>query len=169
MIITLIVAMSENRGIGLNGRIPWHLSADLKQFKRLTMGHHVLLGRKTFEAIGKILPGRKFIVVTRQRNYKSEGCLIAHGVDEAIKLANERGEKELFIAGGAEIYKQTLEAADRIYLTQVHTHIDADTFFPHFDESQWMITEERHHPADEKNEHPFTFKIFERRIDPRSE
>lgn len=165
MIVSLIVAMDERRGIGFEGRLPWRLSADLKRFKALTMGHHLIAGRKTYESIGKPLPGRTMIVITRDPDYQAEGCLIAHSVDEALALARARGETEAFIIGGAEIYAQTLERADRLYLTQVHAITDADVFFPAFDESAWREQEVSSHEAGEKNQYPSTFKLLVRKTD----
>ncbi|HWQ31842.1 MAG TPA: dihydrofolate reductase [Blastocatellia bacterium] len=165
MIVSLIVAMDERRGIGFEGRLPWRLSADLKRFKALTMGHHLIAGRKTYESIGRPLPGRTMIIVTRDPDYQAEGCLIAHSVDEALALARARGETEAFIIGGAEIYAQTLERADRLYLTQVHAITDADVFFPAFDESAWREQEVSPHEAGEKNQYPSTFKLLVRTTD----
>src|SRR6266508_3978896 len=122
--------MDRKRGIGVDNKLPWRLSADLKRFRELTMGHHVIVGRKTFESIGKPLPGRQMIVVTHNSEFKAEGCIIAASVQAALTVAQERGETEVFVIGGAEIYSQTLEIADRLYLTQVHAHVTADTFFP---------------------------------------
>src|ERR1041384_6972267 len=109
--------MDERRGIGKQGRLPWRLSADLKRFRELTMGHHIVVGRKTFESIGRPLPGRQMIVVPRGRGLRAEGCLICHSPEEAIRLAAARGESEVFVCGGAEIYAQSLARADRLYLT----------------------------------------------------
>ncbi|HWP45345.1 MAG TPA: dihydrofolate reductase [Blastocatellia bacterium] len=163
MIVSIIVAMDEKRGIGRDNRLPWRLSADMKRFRELTMGHHMIMGRKTFESISKPLPGRETIIVTRDPDYSAEGCLIAHSVEDALRLARERGEGEVFIVGGAEIYAQTLARADRMYLTRVHTVTEADTFFPEWDEAAWVEKESFYHPADEKNQYPFTFKLLERR------
>ena len=162
MIISLLVAMDEARGIGRAGTLPWRLSADMRRFRELTMGHHIIVGRKTFESIGKVLPGRDMIVVTRDESLKPDGCLTARSVDAAIALARERVETEVFVCGGAAIYSQALKAAHRIYLTQVHAHVDADTFFPEFDASTWRETEKSFHQADEKNQYAFTFKVLER-------
>jgi dihydrofolate reductase len=158
VIVSLIVAMDRNRGIGVDNKLPWRLSADLKRFRELTMGHHIILGRKTFESIGKPLPGRQTIVVTRNNKYLVEGCFVVHSVEEAISLARSRGESEVFVCGGAEIYGQTLHLADRLYLTLVDAEVDADTFFPEWDENGWMIQESVPHPADEKNQFPFVFR-----------
>lgn len=164
MIISLLVAMDKARGIGKSGTIPWRLSSDLKRFRELTMGHHIIVGRKTFESIGKALPGRNMIIVTRDEGLRPDGCFIARSVEAAIALARERGETEVFVCGGAEIYAQALGAANRFYLTQVHAQVDADTFFPEFDASAWRETERTFQQADDKNQYAFTFKILERKI-----
>jgi dihydrofolate reductase len=164
VIISLIVAMDEKRGIGKAGKLPWRLSADLKRFRELTMGHHMIVGRKTFESIGKPLPGRQMIVVTRNAGFKADGCLVAGSVQAAFVLAQERSETEVFVIGGAEIYSQTIDAADRLYLTQVHAEVDADTFFPELDCDSWRETQSVFHPADEKNQYAFTFKMLERKM-----
>ena len=163
MIISLIVAMDEKRGIGKAGKLPWRLSSDLKRFRELTMGHHLIVGRKTFESIGKPLPGRQMIVLTRDTGYTAEGCLTVASIQAALALAKERGETEAFVIGGAEIYSQTLGAADRVYLTQVHAEVDADTFFPELNPEAWSETESAIQPADEKNQYSFTFKLLERK------
>lgn len=164
MIISLIVAMDEKRGIGKAGKLPWRLSSDLKRFRELTMGHHMIVGRKTFESIGKPLPGRQMIVVTRNSYLKADGCLVAASVQAALALAKERGETEVFVIGGAEIYSQTLDVADRVYLTQVHAEVDADAFFPELNQDSWMETQRAFQPADEKNQYAFTFKVLERNM-----
>jgi dihydrofolate reductase len=163
VIVSIIAAMDRKRGIGLDNQLPWRLSADLKRFRDLTMGHHIIVGRKTFESIGRPLPGRQMIVVTRDRNYKADGCDVAHSIEDAIELARERGESEVFICGGAEIYAQSIEVADRMYLTFVDAEVAADAFFPEFDEREWSERESVYQPADEKNQYPFTFKILIRR------
>jgi dihydrofolate reductase len=163
MIISLLVAMDENRAIGKDNHLPWRLSSDLKRFRELTMGHHILVGRKTFESIGKPLPGRQTIVVTRNESFRPESCLIAHSVESGIGLAQERGESELFICGGADIYAQSLWLADRMYLTLVHTVVDADTFFPEWVSDDWTEEALLRHDADEKNQFPFTFKLLNKK------
>ena len=163
MIVSIIAAMDRKRGIGVDNKLPWRLSADLKRFRELTMGHHIIVGRKTFESIGRPLPGRRMIVVTRDRNYKAEGCDLAHSVEDAARLARERGESEVFICGGAEIYAQSIGIVDRMYLTFVDAEVAADTFFPEFDEREWSELESVYRPADEKNQYPFTFKLLVRR------
>jgi dihydrofolate reductase len=165
VIVSIIAAMDRKRGIGVDNKLPWRLSADLKRFRELTMGHHIIVGRKTFESIGRQLPGRRMIVVTRDRNYKAEGCDLAHSVEDATRLARERGESEVFICGGAEIYAQSIGIVGRMYLTFVGAEVAADTFFPEFDEQKWDELESVYQPADEKNQYPFTFKLLVRRID----
>jgi dihydrofolate reductase len=160
MIISLIVAMDRRRGIGKDNRLPWRLSADLKRFRELTMGHHLIVGRKTFESIGKPLSGRQMIIVTRQADFQAESCFVVESVDAALSLARERGESEVFVIGGAEIYAQTLALADRLYLTLIDAEVEADTFFPAFDENNWLIQQMVYHKADEKNQFPFTFKLL---------
>jgi dihydrofolate reductase len=165
VIVSIIAAMDRKRGIGVDNKLPWRLSADLKRFRELTMGHHIIVGRKTFESIGRPLPGRRTIVVTRDRNYKAEGCEVARSVEDATRLARERGESEAFICGGAEIYSQSIDVVDRMYLTFVNAEVAADTFFPEFDEREWGERESDYQPADEKNQYPFTFKLLVRRSD----
>ncbi len=154
--------MDEVQGIGLRNRLPWHLSADQKRFKELTLGHTLIVGRKTFESIGRPLPGRKMIVVSRDRNFRAEGIQAAGSLDKALELARQAGETEVFIAGGAAIYAQTLPLADRIYLTRVQAVCNTDTFFPPIDLHQWKEQLISQHEADDKNEYPFTFSILER-------
>ncbi len=163
MIISLIVAMDERRGIGKAGTLPWRLSSDLKRFRALTMGHHIIVGRRTFESIGKPLPGRHTIVVTRNEAYRPEGCLTAHSVEQAIRLAGDRGETEAFICGGAAIYAQALSEADRLYLTLVHTTVEADVFFPAIEQQAWVEKESATHAVDNRNQYPFTFKLLEKK------
>jgi dihydrofolate reductase len=165
--VSLIAAMDRTRGIGIENRLPWRLSADLRRFRELTMGHHIIVGRKTFESIGRALPGRRTIIVTRNENYRApddpENLSIVHSVEEAIDLASERGETEVFVCGGAEIYAQTLGLADRLYLTFVETEADADTFFPKWNEQGWIEKESIHIAADEKNRYPSIFKVLVRK------
>jgi dihydrofolate reductase len=160
MRLSAIVAMAPNRVIGANDTLPWRLPADLKRFKQLTMGHTLILGRKTYESIGRPLPGRTFIVVTRQRDYAPEGVKVAHSVDEALAMA--RGEDEVFIAGGAELYAQTMDRLDRLYLTHIEREFPGDTYFPEVDLSGWRLIEEEHHPAASEADLPFSFLTYER-------
>ena len=160
MLVSLIVAMDEAGVIGRDNALPWRLPDDLKRFKALTLGKPVLMGRKTFESIGKPLAGRRMIIVTRDPDYKITGCVTAHSIRDAIELARDQGETELFICGGAEVYAQTLELAERLYLTQVHADCDADTFFPELDRDDWIEQSAEPHAADEKNDYPFTFLVL---------
>ncbi len=159
MRLSAIVAAASNRVIGAGNQLPWRLSADLARFKRLTMGHTLVMGRKTFESIGRPLPGRTFIVVTRQRDYAPQGVTVAHSVDEALTLAGARGDDEVFIAGGADLYAQTMDRWDRLYLTRIARDFPGDTFFPEVDLSGWRLVEQEHHP---EGELPFAFLTYER-------
>ncbi len=163
MIVSLIVAMDENRGIGIENRLPWRLADDLQRLKTLTWGHHIIMGRKTHESIGRPLPGRVNIVVTRNPDYQAEGCRVVHSVAEALDLAEENGEEEAFVFGGESIFAAALPLARRIYLTRVHASTPTDVFFPPFDESQWEITHRSYHEADERNEFATTFEVLERK------
>ena len=157
MTISIIAALGSNRAIGYQNQLPWRLPADLQRFKQLTMGHHILMGRKTFESIGRPLPGRTSIIITRQSDYKAKDCLIAHSLEEAIALAQSRGEQEAFVIGGADIYAQALPLADRMYLTWVEAEPEADAFFPVFDEKDWEQIEEVSFAADEKHSYAMKF------------
>src|SRR5687768_6483697 len=143
MVLSLLVAAAENGVIGKDNKLPWHLPDDLKYFKNLTWGLPILMGRKTFDSIGKPLPGRKSIVITRQKSWKHECVEVVHSVKEAIKKATAYGAKEIFVIGGAEIFKTALPEADRIYLTRIHEHFDGDVFFPELNSSEWQLATER--------------------------
>ncbi len=160
--ISLIAAMAAHRVIGRDNRLPWHLPADLKRFKRLTMGHALIMGRKTFESIGRPLPGRSTIVVTRQAGYAPPGVQIAHSVREALALAALADEDEVFIAGGAEIFQETLPVADRLYLTLIEKELEGDTFFPDFDPSEWRLVEKERHEPDAEVPYAYTFQTLDR-------
>ena len=135
--ISLVVAMAKNRIIGRNNALPWRLSADLKRFRRITMGHPIIMGRKTYQSIGRPLDGRKNIVISRNREFRPEGVTVAGSIDEALSSAND---DEIMIIGGADIYAQTLERSDRIHLTLIHQDFDGDAYFPELDESAWKET-----------------------------
>jgi dihydrofolate reductase len=162
VIVSLIVAMDRERGIGLVGAVPLHLSEDLKNFKRLTMGHHLIVGRVTYESIGRPLPGRKMVVVTRNPAYQADGCDVVSSLEAALELARRRGESEAFVGGGAQIFAAALPMAERIYLTEVDAQAQADTWFPDFDRSAWEEKESRRFPADADNDHPFTIRVLDR-------
>lgn len=161
MIISLLVAMDERNGIGLLGGLPWHLSADLKRFKALSMGNHLIMGRVTWESIGRALPGRTTIVITRDPDYRPGGVLVAHSLEEALDIAESRGEDEAFVIGGGQIFALALPLADRFYLTRVHAVVEADTFFPKFDLNEWRVVEKAEHPQDDKNQYPSTYYRLE--------
>jgi dihydrofolate reductase len=137
MKISLIVAMSSNHAIGLNGQMPWHLSADLKRFKQITMGYPILMGRKTFESIGKALPGRTNIIVSSNSAYQPEGCVVVDSVEAAIHQGCQLAD-EIFVIGGATLYDATLPMADSLYITEIQRHFEGDTFFPSFDGKHWI-------------------------------
>jgi len=160
MRLSIIAAMSANRVIGSHNDLPWRLPADWKRFKSLTMGHHLIMGRKTFESIGQPLPGRTTVVITHQTGYAPEGVLVAHSVEQALQMA--AGDDEVFVAGGAQIYQQMFPRADRLYLTSIHEEFEGDTDFPEFEESDWQLISEESHEPDEKNLYPYTFSIYER-------
>jgi dihydrofolate reductase len=162
MIVSAILAMSKNRVIGANNEIPWYLPADFAYFKRTTMGHHILMGRLTFLSLGRPLPKRTNIVVTRNPFFTASGCLVVHSVEEGLALAQDAGETEVFIIGGGQIYRESMPYWDRLYLTEVDAEIEGDTFFPELDDSEWRLVRSEAHPADDKNEYPYTFKLLER-------
>jgi dihydrofolate reductase len=157
VIISLIVAMDEKRGIGKNNQLPWSLSDDLKRFKALTMGHHIIMGRKTYESIARLLPGRTMVIVTRNPEYDVAGALVANSLPMALEIAEKSNESEVFIVGGAEIFTEALPLAERIYLTLVHSNVDADVFFPEFDHDDWIEDETSFMDANDKNEYPMSF------------
>jgi dihydrofolate reductase len=159
--ISLIAAMAENRVIGANNALPWHLPDDLRHFKQLTRGHAVIMGRRNYQSIGRPLPERRNIVVTNQRDFTAPGCQVVHSIEEAFRAAAD--DHELFVIGGAEIYRQCLPMAQRLYLTLVHASIPGDTFFPEFDAREWAETARERHEADTRNPHPYTFLTLERR------
>jgi len=160
MRVSLIVAISENGVIGRDSDLPWRLSADLRRFKRLTMGHHIIMGRKTFESIGRLLPGRTSVVITRQPDYTVEGALVAHDFDGAMRLCGD--DDEVFVIGGGQIYNLALPQTERLYVTRVHANVDGDTHFPEIDIKQWRLLEEERFDADDRNEHEHTFSVYER-------
>ena len=163
MKLSMIAALSINNVIGRNNEVPFRQRTDLKRFKALTMGHHLIMGRKTFESVGRPLPGRIIVVITRQSDYTADGVTVVHTLDDAVRLAQEAGDTEAFIAGGAEIYALAMHTADRMHLTRVHAEIEGDTWFPEFDDvSEWRLTDAEHFEADEHNEFPFSFLTYDR-------
>jgi len=162
MKISIIAAMSQNRVIGIRNSLPWRLPADLRFFKTKTMGHTLIMGRKTFESLQKFLAGRRIIVLTRGREFSPGNAETAHSLDQAVSLAE--GEKEIFIAGGAEIYALALSRGivDTVYLTVIHQDFDGDTWFPEFPDEEWELQSREDHHADEKNPFDFSFLRYER-------
>ena len=164
MILSLVVATAENRVIGINNQLPWYLPEDLKYFKRVTMGKPIIMGRKTFESIGKPLPGRTNIVITRNTEYTAEGIKVVHTLDEAIKLCESialvDGTDEAMVIGGAEIYTQALAKADRLYLTKVHAEVDGDAWFPEYNESDWQEAGRENFKADGPNPYDYSFIVL---------
>jgi dihydrofolate reductase len=162
VIISHLVAASENDVIGKDNTIPWHLPNDFKYFKNLTWAMPVIMGRKTFESMGKVLPGRFNIVITKQPDWKQEGVITAQSIDEAIEKAKETDCKEAFIIGGGEVFKQSMNITDKIYLTRVHTKIDGDVLYPELDTATWKMTTEDPHETDEKHKYSYTFQTWEK-------
>lgn len=159
--ISFIVAMDKNRVIGKDNQLPWHLPADLKFFKKTTMGHPIIMGRKTHESIGKPLPGRENIIVTRNKHYHLEGCTVIHSLAELKKLESEK-EAEVFVIGGAELFKTVFPIADRLYITMIAHEFAGDTYFPEFNESDWNLVSIEKGETDERNPYEYSFNIYER-------
>ena len=159
--ISIIVAAAENNAIGYKNKLLWHMPADLKYFKKTTMGHTVIMGRKTYESVGKPLPGRRNIIITRQKDYTAPGTQIVHSLKQAIALCDR--QEESFIVGGAEIYAEALGYTDRIYMTLIYAEFQADTFFPPVDQKLWHLVSESYHDADASNPYDYNFMIYERR------
>ncbi len=157
-----IVAASENNIIGIKNGLPWKLTNDFKYFKNTTWGMPVIMGRNTFESMKKDLLGRINFVVTKKNDWHPDNVFVTHGIDEAIEKAKECEAKEIFIIGGGEIFKQTMEKVDRIYLTRVHTTVEGDTSYPEIDKSKWKLKKADSFPADEKNNYPYTFELWEK-------
>lgn len=168
MLLSLIVAVAENGVIGKDGALPWRLSSDLKTFRRLTMGKPIVMGRRTFQSIGKPLDGRDNIVVTRDPNFEAPGVSVADSVADALTLARvmarTRGADEIMVIGGADIYKVALPAADRIYLTRVHARPDGDRHFPDLPGEDWREVSREPLPQGERDAHPSTLIVFERKM-----
>jgi len=160
--VSLIVAMAKNRVIGVNNTLPWHLPADLKHFKSLTMGHHIVMGRKTYESIGKPLPGRTSVVVTRNADYSVPDVIVVSSLEAAISACGD--DEEIFVIGGAELYRQAIDLADRIYLTEIDADISGDAHFTELDRKLWQETGRDSHAPDEKNRHPYHFVVYDRKL-----
>ena len=152
--------MAKNRVIGADNQIPWHLPNELKLFKSLTMGHHIVMGRRTYESINRLLPGRITVIVTRQRDYSVPGAIVAHSVAEALDAC--RGDDECFVIGGADLFRATLPLADRLYLTVVDAEPVGDTFMPEFDMHEWRETSSRSFTPDERHAHAYRLAVYDR-------
>jgi dihydrofolate reductase len=163
MVVSLIVAVSENGVIGRDGGLPWHLPRDLRHFKSTTMGHHLIIGRRTWDEVGKPLPGRTMVVITRSRRFEAEGAIVVHSLEDALEVAGN--DDEVFVGGGAHVYRMALERdlVDRLYITRVHVEVEGDTILPEIDLAGWELVFEEHHEADERNEHACTFEVYDRK------
>ncbi len=160
MRLSIIAAMARNRVIGRDNRLPWRLPADWRRFKRLTMGHHLIMGRKTFESIGRPLPGRISIVLTGRRSYAPAGVQVAASLEDALRFA--QGDNEVFVGGGAGVYRQTLNLADRMYLTLLPDDFEGDTYFPRYDESHWEVRRMEVHEPEKTDPNHYTFLTLDR-------
>ena len=160
--ITIIAAIAKNNALGKDNNLIWHLPADLKRFKKVTTGHHILMGRNTFESIGKPLPNRTTVIITRNKRYKKEGCKVAYSIEKALDIAKD--DNQIFIIGGAQVYKQTMEKnlADRLDITIVHQEFEADVFFPKIDLKIWKEVSREDFKADEKNKYDFSFVSYQK-------
>lgn len=161
MIISLIVAMDENRVIGYKNKLPWSLPSELKYFREATKGKPVIMGRKTHESIGRPMPDRLNIIITRDKNYTADNCAVVHSTDDAVKAV--KGSDEIMVIGGAEIYKLFLPAADRLYVTKVHGKFNGDTYFPEFNQDEWLKSKEKFFEKDNENKYSYTIMVLERK------
>ena len=162
MIISIIAAMDENKAIGFQGKIPWMLKTDLKRFKRITMGHHLIMGRKTYESIGRPLPGRKSIVISKSFQTPIPDLKIVKNLNEGLSAAIAAEEEEVFIIGGNQVFADAIVHAQRMYLTIVHIEVNADVYFPSFNPIEWRVNQHCYYPADENNQYPSEFKCYEK-------
>lgn len=163
MIISLIAAVAKNNVLGKDNKIPWHLPADMAYFKKITAGHHIVMGSNTFESIGRPLPNRTNIVMAKDKNYKAPGCVVVNSLEEAINYAKKNGVKELMICGGEQIYRQFLPLADRIYLTKIKAVFEGDKFFPEVDSKTWKLTKSDNNSPDEENKYEYDFCVYEKK------
>lgn len=159
--IIQIAAAAENNALGKDNKMVWNLPDDYKRFREITTGHYIILGRKTFESLEKPLKNRTHVIVTRDKNYKAEDCIIVNSIEEALKAVPK--DEDNFIIGGAEIYKQSIHLSDKIELTRVHTTCEADAFFPEIDTKEWELIAEKHHPKDERHAFDFTYLTYVKR------
>ncbi|MFK5880314.1 MAG: dihydrofolate reductase [Flavobacteriaceae bacterium] len=159
--ITIIAAIAENNALGKNNDLIWHLPADLKRFKKTTTGHHIIMGRNTFESIGKALPNRTTVIITRNPNYKAESCIVVNSLEKALEVA--KNDETPFIIGGAQIYEQVISIADKLDITEVHHSFDADVFFPEIDTTIWKESSREFFTADEKNKFDYSFVSYSKK------
>ena len=162
MTISCIVAVARHNVIGKNNEIPWYLPADLAYFKKTTLNHCIIMGRSCFDSIGRPLPNRTNIIITREPFFIASQCLVAHSIGEALAIAQQQGDDEIFIIGGGQIYEQTQDLWQKIYLTEVDLEVEGDTFFPEIDQKMWQLLSEESHEKNEKNPFNYTFKILEK-------
>ena len=164
MDVSLIAAVDENFGIGYQNHLPWHLPKEYALFKRITQYHHILMGSRTFESLGKPLPKRTHIVISRRRDYPlPEGCFLVSSLEEGLQIARERAEKEAFVIGGSQIYSLALPYADWLYISFIHAAFEVDAYFPQLNWGEWVLKEEQYYPSDEKNAYSFTFRKYRRK------
>jgi len=166
MKVSLIAAAAQNRVIGKNNDLPWRLPDDMKFFMETTRGHHVIMGRKNYDSLPekyKPLPHRTNVVVTRQKDFEAPGCTVVHDIADALSVARNHHEKEVFVIGGAEIYKLAMPYADLLYLTEIHAVVEGDTFFPEVDHSEWEEVSRQHHAKDDRHPYSFDFVVYERK------
>lgn len=157
MIKIIIAAKSDNNVIGKNNDLVWHMPADLKFFMNKTKGHYVIMGRKTFESLGKPLPGRPTIIVTRKKDYQAEGCWVVNTIPKAFEIADEQQQEDVFILGGAQIYEKTMDLADKMFITEIKSTFEGDAFFPEIDFNYWKEVARYEHSPDDKNKYPYAF------------
>ena len=162
MTISCIVAIAKNNVIGKDNDMPWHLPADLAYFKQTTLDHHIILGRKNYEAIGRPLPKRTNVLVTRDKEFACSNCVVVHSIEDALLVAKEAGETEAFIIGGGNIYEQSQSYWDKLYLTEIDLDVNGDVFFPKVNWDHWQLLEESYHEKDDKNPYNYSFKVFKR-------
>jgi dihydrofolate reductase len=165
MVLSAIAAVSLNNVIGKHNALPWHMPADMRFFKTTTMGHAVIMGRKTYQSFKKALRGRTNFVITRQKDFTLPDAFVVHSLSEAIKKAAETEKEEIFILGGAEVYRESLPLLDRIYLTRIYAEVEGDAFFPPLDPGEWKLVTEDVHQPDEKNRYAYSFQLWERQGD----
>lgn len=156
--ITVIAAVAENNALGKENQLLWHLPDDFKRFKAITSGHYIIMGRKTFESFPKPLPNRTHVIISRQPNYQPEGCIVVNSLEKAIEACPKT--EEVFIIGGGEIYRQSIEVANKLDLTKVHASFEGDTYFPEINLTQWKLVFEEFHPKDERHDYAFTFQTY---------